>query len=270
MAGQPGRVSAVRAAVWTAVGATMRAEADETAATAARRLMRAADRAVLATARAADGWPYASLVLVALDHDAAPLLLLSHLAEHTRNLLAEREGAARASLLFDGTGGLAQPLTGPRLTVFGTVVRTSEPRHRARFLARHPDAAGYAGFADFAVYRVAPTGGHLVAGFGAIHALAAEEVRLDIADAAPLIAAEAGIVAHMNEDHADAVALYATRLLGRTGDGWRMTGIDPEGCDLRRDGETARLSFAAPIRTPAEARERLVALVAEARAAPDR
>ena len=71
----------------------------------------------------------------------------------------------------------------------------------------------------------------------------------------------------MNEDHADAIALYAGRLLGRQGEGWRMTGIDPEGIDLRRDGKTARLDFAEPVLTPAAARRTLVALVEKARSA---
>ena len=82
----------------------------------ARELLRRADRAVLATRLGPEGWPYASLVLLAVDHDAAPLLLLSDLAEHSRALAAD----ARLSLLVDGTAGHADPLTGPRLTLLGT------------------------------------------------------------------------------------------------------------------------------------------------------
>jgi putative heme iron utilization protein len=73
----------------------------------------------------------------------------------------------------------------------------------------------------------------------------------------------------MNEDHGDAIAGYAHRLLGCSGTGWRMTGIDPQGIDLRRDGETARLDFAAPISvpvvTPEAARAALVQLAEMAR-----
>ena len=168
----------------------------------ARALMRVADTATLATAgRDPAGWPHASLVLVAVDHDASPILLLSDLAEHSKNVAADD----RVSLLFDGTTGLAERLTGPRLGVQGRIAKSVEPRHRARFLARHASAAQYADFADFHVYRVAVEGAHLVAGFGRIHAIAADDLLFDAP--AALAAAEADIVAHMNADHADAVAL---------------------------------------------------------------
>ena len=231
-----------------------------------RHLVRHLDRAALATALpppapAADPpWPYASLVLVAVDHDLSPILLVSDLAEHARAIARDE----RVSLLFDGTGGLAQPLTGPRVTLLGRARRDDDRRLADRFVARHPDAALYAGFADFHVYRVAVERAHLVGGFGRIHWLDAAALAAPVAGG--LAEAEAGIVAHMNEDHADAVQLYANRLLGREGEGWRMTGIDAEGLDLRRGGEVARLAFDAPLAAAAEARKVLVALVNRARA----
>jgi hypothetical protein len=105
---------------------------------AVRDLVRGLDRAALATnlPGEAGGWPYASLVLVAVDHDLSPILLLSDLAEHTKAIA----GDDRVSLLFDGTHGLDQPLTGPRVTLVGRAVRTDDPRLGRRFLARHPDA----------------------------------------------------------------------------------------------------------------------------------
>ena len=130
----------------------------------ARALLRGAAQATLATA-AGDGWPFASLVLIAHGRDGAPLLLLSDLAEHSQNIMADD----RVSLLIDGTAGLADPLTGPRLTVLGRTSRSSDPDHRRRFLERHPSAGQYVDFADFAVYRLAVERGHLVAGFGRIH-----------------------------------------------------------------------------------------------------
>jgi putative heme iron utilization protein len=229
-----------------------------------RTLLRGLDRASLATFLPAEpaGWPYASLVLVAVDHDLTPLLLLSDLAEHTRAIQAD----GRVSLLFDGTAGLDQPLTGPRVTVLGRAERTEDARLQARFLARHPDAALYAGFRDFGFYRVSVERSHLVGGFGKIRWIDRSE--LAAPEAAGLAAAEPGIVGHMNEDHADAVQLYAEKLIGRSAGGWIMTGIDPEGLDLRRGGETARLDFDAPLRDAGEARKVLVALVARARSAP--
>ncbi len=232
---------------------------------AARQLLRGLDRATLATLMRPDapgaGSPYASLVLVAVDHDASPLLLISALADHTKNLLA----TPTVSLLFDGTAGLAEPLTGPRFTLQGTAQRSDEDRHAARFVARHPGAAMYRGFKDFSVWRVTPTRGHLVAGFGRIHWLEANDFLFDTRSAAALIGAEADIVAHMNQEHADAVQLYAAKLLSRSGGGWIMTGVDPEGADLRREGEVARLPFAKPVLDAEAARAELVRLVKNAR-----
>lgn len=226
-----------------------------------RGLLRAADRATLATslAGAADGWPYASLVLLAVDHDAAPLLLISTLAEHTRNLAAD----PRAAVLVDGTAGLDEPLTGARATVLGRFVRDEDPGRRARYLRRHPSAEGYAGFGDFAVWRMQVERAHLVAGFGRIHWVDADAVlgRAGL----PLAAREAEVVAHMNADHTDAVQLYARVLLGLDGDGWVLTGCDADGADLRRGGRTARLAFDAPVQDADGARVELVRLVKRAR-----
>ena len=146
--------------------------AHEDPARLARRLLRAAESASLATIERDAGGPYASLVLVAADEDGSPILLLSDLAEHSRNLAADD----RASLMVDGTAGFEDRLTGPRLTVLGRAIASDAPRHRARFLARHPSAAQYADFGDFHFYRVAVERAHLVAGFGRIHGIAADDL----------------------------------------------------------------------------------------------
>lgn len=229
-----------------------------------RGLLRALDRASLATNLPGEpaAWPYASLVLVAVDHDLSPILLMSDMAEHTKAIKADD----RVALLFDGTAGLDQPLTGPRATVLGRAERTADERLKARFLARHPDAALYAGFKDFGFYRIAVERAHLVGGFGKIRWIDGAEFAPP--QAAGLAEAEAGIVEHMNADHADAVQLYAAKLIGLAGDGWRMTGIDSEGIDLRRAGSVARLAFDVPLQAASEARKVLVALVGKARSLP--
>lgn len=232
-----------------------------------RRLIRRQAHTVLATSLAGDGSgrPYASLVAVACDTDASPLLLLSDLAQHSRNIAADN----RVSLLFDGGAAdhpPADPLAEARVSLLGEAQRADDPRLLARFTARHPSAAQYAGFGDFHLYRVTIGRGHLVAGFGRISWLEPGELRW-AGETNALSAAGAEIVAHMNADHADAVALYAARLLNLPGEGWQMTGIDPEGIDMRRDHETARLDFAAPVLGPQAARQALIALVASARSA---
>jgi hypothetical protein len=235
-----------------------------------RRLMRRQPHGVLATslAQGTEHSPYASLVALACDLDGSPLMLLSDLAQHSRNIAADN----RISLLFDRGGAPdpdTDPLAQPRLSLLGEAVRGDDPRLLARFTARHPGAAAYAGFGDFHLYRVTIGRGHLVAGFGRISWIEAGELRF-AADTSALAAAETGIAEHMNADHADAIDLYAIRLLNRSGGGWRMTGIDPEGIDLRREHETVRLDFASPVLDPAAARKALVALVAEARSVAPR
>jgi len=231
-----------------------------------RELIRRGDRAALATALpggAGEGaWPYASLVLVAVDQDLSPILLLSDLAEHTRAIAAD----PRVSLLIDGTGGLAQPLTGPRVTLLGRAAKTDDERLKQRFLRRHPDAGMYAGFRDFNFYKMSLERTHLVGGFGKIRWIEGAEL-LAVPPLPELAAGEAGIVTHMNEDHGDAVQLYAAKLLGLPGEGWTMTGIDREGLDLRREGDVARLAFDPPLPSAAAARQTLVALVQRARTA---
>jgi heme oxygenase (biliverdin-IX-beta and delta-forming) len=223
-----------------------------------RRLLRRQQGGTLATSMR--GAPYASLVLIAADLDASPLLLLSDLAQHSRNIAFD----PRISLLIDGTAGYRDPLTGPRLTVIGQARAVADPRRLARFTAHHTTSAVYSGFADFRLYRVVIERGHLVAGFGRIHWIASRDL-LFTADAAALAAAEPEILRHMNEHHADAIGDYARGLLGRAGADWRMTGIDPEGADLQRDGEAVRLDFAAPVLTPAAARAALAELAQKAR-----
>lgn len=235
----------------------------------ARELVRGRDRASLATAlpvpAGGPGWPYASLVLVGVDHDLTPILLLSDLADHSKAIAADD----RVSLLFDGTAGLDRPLTGPRVSLIGRAAQTDDNRVKRRFLAHHPDADMYAGFEDFKFYRVAVERAHLVAGFGKIRWFSAGELVPAAlrASAAAFSPVEGKIVAHMNADHADALQLYATRLLGLSGGDWKMTGIDAEGIDLRCAGMVARLAFETPLSAPQQARSALVALAAKARAA---
>jgi putative heme iron utilization protein len=238
----------------------MTAEADHDPAASARRILRSVARAALGTLlRDAAGAPYVSLVNVATDHDGAPLLLLSDLADHTRNLAAD----PRASLLFDDTGAREDPLAGERVTAQGRLAGTDDPGHRRRYLARHPVAAMYADFRDFNFYRLELDRAHLVAGFGRIHWLDAGAL---LAPRAPALAArEADIVQHMNDDHQDAIAAYARGLLGLAGDGWRLTGVDPEGCDLRRGQQTARLTFGGTVIDAEGARAELVRLARAAR-----
>jgi putative heme iron utilization protein len=227
----------------------------------ARSHVRRATKASLATIDARNGYPYASLVMAGTDSAGAPTLLISNLARHTANLVSD----PRASILVDGTGAIADPLQGARLTLWGRAEKAPEAAIRQRYLSRHADAKFFADFPDFAFWRLQVEGAHYIGGFGRIFELAPDELLVPLEGAEALLEAEPGIVAHMNEDHADAVALYATVLAGAEPGPWRMTGIDPQGCDLVLCGEALRIPFGARITTPAEARKELVRLANEAR-----
>jgi hypothetical protein len=216
----------------------------------------------MATIDANNGYPYASLVTLATDASGAPTLLISNLARHTANLAND----PRASIMVDETGALADPLQGARVTVHGKLERTKQGAVRRRFLARHPEASFYADFPDFGFFRLAVEGAHYIGGFGRIFDLAPSELLIRTDEATSLLEGEPVIVEHMNEDHADAVELYATALGDGESGAWRMTGIDPEGCDIMCKGTARRIVFAEPVTTPQEARKELVRLAAEARA----
>jgi putative heme iron utilization protein len=205
----------------------------------ARNLFRRARTATLGTLNGDDGVPYASLVNVATDVRGCPLILVSTLAWHTRNLHSD----GRASVMVAEIPEAGDALTGARVTVMGRFARVEDEALRRRYLARHPAAELYAGFGDFAFWRLLPERAHAVAGFGRIETIAADEM---FPSADEMTALEAGAIAHMNEDHDDAIQRYASKLLGATPGGWKIVAIDPDGADLQRGEEVLRLPFPRP------------------------
>jgi putative heme iron utilization protein len=233
--------------------------------TLAKTLLRATRAGTLATIDRNTGHPFASLVTIATDLDGAPLILTSRLSTHTANLEAD----GRASVLLAETGK-GDPLAHPRLTALGTFARlerdsADDARARRRFLARHPKAELYAGFGDFSFWRMQVASAHLNGGFARAADLTAADVLTDLGGAKELIAAEEGAVAHMNQDHAEATRLYATKLLGQDDGPWRISGLDPDGADLIAGDRTARLAFPQRITSAAALRQVLVELAKQAR-----
>jgi len=228
----------------------------------ARRLIRAGRAASLATGQA--GQPFASLVTPASAPDLSPLMLLSSLSEHTRHLQAD----PRCALLITGTPTGPNPQTAPRVTVTGIaelVPADQVAALKARWLAVHPYAALYADFGDFALWRVTIGGALLVGGFARAVRIKASALLPD--EAAAVAAAEAEIIAHVNEDHPDAVAAIATGLLGGAPGPWRLVTVDPDGCDIS-DGEASRrLAFPAPLGDADALRMALIRAAREGRAA---
>ncbi|MDB5634372.1 MAG: pyridoxamine 5-phosphate oxidase [Tardiphaga sp.] len=230
----------------------------------ARSLLRRSRQGALATLMSSSGVPYCSLVNLASHPDGSPVLLISRLALHTRNVLAD----PRVSLMLDERAP-GDPLEGARIMLAGTAEEAGESdvlSLRQRYLRVHPTAEVFVDFKDFSFFRIRPSGAHLVAGFGRIVDLAPEQFLTDLTDAEGLVEAEEGAVAHMNADHLDALKLYATKLLGAAPGEWICTGCDPDGLDLQADRRVLRLDFPRRIVTPSALQQVLRELAEKARA----
>ena len=251
----------------------MEPTADFNPKTATKKLLREGRSGALATLRPGSGDPYCSLVNVATAIDGSPLLLISTLAIHTKNILAD----PRVSLMIDERKE-GDPLQGARIMLdqighfekapvwTPRAAKTDDPDVRRRYLTQQPEAEMFAGFADFAFYQMALKAVHLVAGFGRIVDLTPADVLTPTDDAAELVAAEPDILAHMNADHAETCRLYATRLLGAPDGEWRCVGADPEGLELQLDRTALRLPFPQRVRSPGVLRQVLKQMAEEARA----
>ncbi|MGF1526691.1 MAG: HugZ family protein [Candidatus Competibacterales bacterium] len=232
----------------------------------AKTLLRTARWGALACLEPETEIPLASRVSVAPAMDGAPVMLISQLSSH----FAALEADPRCSLLL-GEPGRGDPLAHPRITIIATARRLGDDLGRSqlrhRFLSRHPKAALYIDFADFALWRLEPQRAALNGGFGKAFALTATDLTTDLTACGELQAQEASAVDHMNDDHRDALAAYATGLLKQPPGDWRLASLDPEGLDLVLGDRLARLWFEPPLANSAELRPRLVDLARQARAA---
>lgn len=199
---------------------------------AARHVARSCRKGALAT-NDETGAPYVSLITLALDYDLSPILYISSMAQHTRNLAKD----PRVSLLLDGTEGLANPQTGPRVSLVGRAQRVDDPRLAKRFIARIPGAAMYTQLPDFAVWRICADKAHFVGGFG-------RALWIDTP-----FGLEAGTLTAFMADGEEVLATI----------GGDVIGIDPDGYDIIAEDGYARMNFAAPVTTPQTARALIAA-----------
>jgi len=236
-----------------------------------RTLVDQARAATLCTiAREPVGYPYGSLVTVAIDGQGRPLFLLSQLAEHTGNLLARSEASV---LLTEPLGSHDQPLALGRVTLLGRCAKigaSEAPGTREVFLAKQPNASYYVDFEDFAFYRLEPEALRYVGGFGRMSWVTPDDYRA--AEPDPLRADAPAILSHMNGDHADAALAYARVLAGvPEATAATLTAVDRYGFDLAlktpAGPRATRIAFDDPVATSDEVRRAMVALVKRAREA---
>ena len=228
---------------------------------AARAYLRCHHGGVLSTiSKRLAGYPFGSVVPYVLDHEARPIILISQLAEHTRNIADD----ARVSLLVNDLAGDLQ--AGARLTLAGDAARADSDLEalRARYLNHFPDAGRLFALGDFALYFIQPRQLRWIGGFGDIQWISAEAYRPPVNRMAEQ---EPDILAHMNEDHTHNLRDYCRHFHGKTPGDAKMTAIDCDGFEVRADGERLRFEFDLPVTDATAARDALVAMARKARAA---
>lgn len=225
---------------------------------AARRYLRRHRAGVLSTlSERLGGYPFGSVVPFVLDHAARPVILVSRLAEHTKNLVAD----PRASLLVQDRAEDVQ--TAARLTLAGDAVPVADRALRHRYLRHFPDAQRLLDLGDFTFFALQPAFVRHILGFGVIRSITPQ------AYAPPehgLAEAEPEIVAHMNDDHADALRAYWRTTGAGEAANVQMIGVDCDGFDLHADGRHVRCDFPVVVTNAGKAREALVEMARAARA----
>jgi putative heme iron utilization protein len=223
----------------------------------ARCYLRARSHGVLSTlSRRLAGYPYGSIVPFMLDHEGRPVILVSRLAEHTRNMEAD----GRASLVARDDGDDVQ--AGTRLTLVGEAGRFDCGHHlHARFLRYQPKAEQLLRLEDFSFWRIAPVALRFIAGFGAIRWVTASEFT---APRSEIEGAEAEILSCVNADHADALRGWSSRMLGSDVNAAAVLGVDCDGFDVVADGSRLRLDFPDVTTDPDSVRRTLIAMTESA------
>ena len=248
------------------------AAAEPSYAERARTLVHVARTGALSTlSRRLPGHPFGSVMPYASDERGRPLVLISGMAMHTRNL----EGDPRASLLVTQPGRADDPLAAARATLVGEarpLAASDLPAARPWYLERHPEAAAWVDFDDFAFWRLEVAEVYFVGGFAAMDWVGAADYASARPD--PLAEGATSIMEHMNIDHADALLTFARVLGGVPAETAEMVAVDRLGFRLRiRHGSeltARRIAFRAEVTSLEAARATLIAMLAECRAQASR
>lgn len=248
---------------------------------ATRQLMRSSSRGYLATnmseklkkkisLESKPVVPYVTFVMTAFDYDGSPLLLLSDLSEHTKNidknklvsiLFYEEQKNVSAFPVFknrDTTYSYEDPMSRPRLTVIGKLKKSSKKEHRIRFLLRHPASNLYANFSDMNIYKMEIINAHLTGGFAKVQWFNKDEMLYQ--DHLGFKDIELEVIDHMNKEHKESIALYAKALTKRNYKDITIVGIDPEGFDMRVSNKLIRYNFTDSLKKASELRKTFVKL----------
>lgn len=219
-----------------------------------------------------DGWPFGSVVQYTLSDEGEPVILISEIAEHTRNLRHD----ARASLMMWDSRAVEDPQAGARATLIGHAIPVSPPLRdeaRRRYLEKFPNAAGYFAMHDFTLFQIKVSQVRYIGGFGEIHWVDWKDAALNPSSSADPVAPHVRrICDHMNEDHGDSLILYAAAFADTQADAAQMIHADSRGFDMIAVCEGVhqhiRLDFPFPVSTPEEVRTAMVDMARRARQRP--
>jgi heme iron utilization protein len=212
------------------------------------------------------GFPFGSVMPYASDGHGRPIFLISTMAMHTHNLLAD----PRASLLVTQSDISGDPLGASRVTLLGNVsaiAKGETAEVRELYLARYENSKHWVDYEDFSFYSMEVVDVYYVGGFGVMGWVSTADYQSARPD--PLADAAAGILQHMNTDHKDALGLLARRFAGIESLEAAMTSVDRLGFHLRLRTENgargARIPFLREASNPTETRRVLVEMVQQAR-----
>lgn len=233
----------------------------------ARKFLRSTHSGILSTHSARfEGYPFGSVAPFVLDHGCHPIILISNLAEHTKNITTNPKVSL---LIFAGAEDLQ---ANARLTLLGEATKidkTSDADLRARYLRYLPQAAGYFDMHDFSFYRIQIHQARYIGGFGKMSWLSDVDLREGITANMALAEQETAIIEHMNADHADNLCNYCKHFHNIDAVNAQMLGIDCDGFDVRASsGDTStilRFDFDQQIHDAQTARTALVAMAKAAR-----
>jgi len=235
----------------------------------ARRLIQNERNGVLCTlSQRVAGWPFGSIAPYALASSGEPIILISEIAEHTRNLRAD----PRASLFIQESAALHDPQAGARLTLMGLARPVAAPElddARRRYLGRFPESESFFRVHDFTLFKLQIGHVRFIGGFGEIYWLEPGEILMSDNTRDPLAPFARGICEHMNADHADALVLYCAEYAGLSADSARMVAIDSHGFEMVAERDTeqrgVRIDFPHPVTTPEEVRQVMIEMLQQAR-----
>lgn len=223
----------------------------------ARRLLRRFRAGVLSTQSTKHpGYPYGAALPFATDARGAIVVLISHLAEHTRNLEQDPRVSFTVSPLTSGFQSEA------RLSVLGDVAEIDDPDSAERYLRIHPEGRQHLEIGGFRFYRIEPRHVRLIAGFGSLHWIDGANF---LAPGLPIAKAEADVLRHMNAEHPHNLVDYCRHVHGMQAKNAQMCGIDCDGFDVRADGTLLRFDFSRLVEDAEQARQELAALARASR-----